>query len=1054
MLVAPGITVLLLTCGAFIIYDLTSLRDTMQRSLGSLAEIIGAGTSAAIAFNDPESARDALSALREEPSVVSACVYDRGGAVLASYVRPEQRQQFNAPKPEPPASRFENSHLLVFRNVVLDGEVIGSVYIESDLAGFHERLRRYAMIVGIILLASLLIIQVLSARLQRVISGPVQRLVQVARAVSLDKNYAIRAESAGTDEIGQLIVCFNEMLAAVQERDVDLQTARDELERRVHERTQKLQQEIMERRRAEDEKSILLLQIQQERERLANIVASLPGVVWEAWGHPAESGAALSFCSEYVQKMLGFTADEYYANTAIWRNILNPEDRERVVRERIAIYEGGKGGRQQFRVTAKDGHEVWLETTIVVVCDEAGKPIGTRGVSMDITERKLAEVELRKAKEAAESANRAKSEFLANMSHEIRTPMNGIIGMTELALDTSLTCEQREYLELVKSSADSLLGVINDILDFSKIEAGKLNMSHVSFSLRDGMADTMKALAVRAHQKGLELAYIIESDVPDLVVGDLSRLRQVLVNLVGNAIKFTDRGEIVVHVENWPNTPGNRALHFSVADTGVGVPPDKQQLIFDAFAQADGSTTRMYGGTGLGLAISARIVQMMGGEIWVQSPARPDHPDAPGSNFHFTACFDPSGEDSSSIPEDGARHLAAIRALVVDDNDTNLRILEHHLLSWSLLPDTVRTGYEALDSLRKAAEQGRPYSLVLLDCQMPGMDGFELAGRIKQDPSIAGATLVMLSSVDDLTKHDASSSAVAECLTKPVDSRQLRKWIESTFGAQARQRGVRVSEQREDRPAFSPLNVLLAEDNPVNRMLMIGLLEKGGHKVSVAQNGKEALAVWEAGPADVILMDVQMPEMDGLEATRRIRRREATAGGHIPIVALTAHAMIGDRERCLDAGMDGYLAKPIVTSELFSTLIEVIQATRPNTGAVPAEPSEPVVDLAAMAAEFDGDDGLMREVINLFLEHAPVAVSEAREALAAEDWDALKRTAHSLAGSTGHFHARHTVAAASRLERVAAKADLAEADIALGSLECEMNRLLPVLREFTSEVPA
>ncbi len=574
---------------------------------------------------------------------------------------------------------------------------------------------------------------------------------------------------------------------------------------------------------------------------------------------------------------------------------------------------------QAERMKDFDGNDVWILTTKVPFREKDGTVAGIIGIGRNVTAQKQIEFAMIESRIQAEAANRAKSEFLANMSHEIRTPLNGVIGMTELALDTELNEEQREYLETVKLSGCALLNVINDILDFSKIEAGKIDMEMVDFDLRECVETTLKTLAHVAEEKGLELLCDIATEVAPIVRGDSTRLRQMIVNLVGNAIKFTLEGQVAVKVEVEPQQVEEMVLHFTVSDTGIGVPKEKQKAIFDSFTQVDASTTREFGGTGLGLTITSRLAAMMGGKVWVESEL------GKGSDFHFTVSVG-TGNAPILHSESNLQYesLPGTRALIVDDNQTNRLILNKMLTRWGMRPDCVESGEVALGEMMSAVESDDPYLVILTDKHMPKMDGFRLVEQIRARFEISAANVIMMSSGvhrGDMTR--CRELGFAAYLTKPVRQSELRDAIAQSLDRREKPIGSETAEPFNDRRTVqnaTALDVLLAEDNPVNQRLATRLLEKRGHRVTIASNGQEAIDFLEHRRFDLVLMDAQMPHLDGFEATRMIRKREEETGMHQEIVALTAHAMKGDRERCEAAGMDEYLAKPIRPEELDALL--------------------------------------------------------------------------------------------------------------------------------------
>jgi len=826
-----------------------------------------------------------------------------------------------------------------------------------------------------------------------------------------------------------------------------------------------LAQEVAERQRAEA--------VLQDSEALySSLVENLPVQVLRKNLEGKFTFANKSFCDllgKPVEAILGKTDFDFYPAELAEKY---RHDDHRVAESR-EIFEDT----EQYK---KSGETRYVHVMKSPVRDAAGNVVETQVVFWDVTAQKTAEEHREQAKAAAEAANRAKSTFLASMSHEIRTPLNAILGMTELVLETPLSAEQREYLTVIRESGEALFSLVSDILDFSRIEAGKLDLDRSLFDLHDSLGDTLKSLAPRAHRKGLELACSIRPGVPELVIGDANRLRQVIVNLVGNAIKFTDQGEVLVEVEvegsgtrdeglesdqrpqtsdaesyipvgqpPIPSEPSTVTLHFSVADTGIGIPKDKQEAIFGAFVQGETAMKRRVGGTGLGLAISSRLVELSDGKIWVESQL------GRGSTFHFTARVGLPRVETAGPPAARPSGVLGIRALVVDDNATNRGILGQVLRNWEMEPTLAASAAEALERLRQARHAGTPYQLVLADAAMPQTDGFALLRQIRGEMDPAPATIMMLASGDragDVSRCE--QLGVSAYVPKPIKQSELFDAVVLALGI-----GVLVEEGAEASAAARPkplrsLRILLAEDSLVNQKLVKALLERQGHSVIVANDGQEAVGAFRTQPVDLILMDIQMPQMDGLEATIAIRQAEKQRGTHVPIVAMTAHAMQGDRERCLEAGMDEYLAKPIRAQRLFETIAAMADSSAGAPTAAPSPPPSPPtggersVDWPAALESVQGDPALLKGIIAAFLEESPRLMTELAQAVSGASPTQIVRPAHTLKGALNYLGAPRACQIASQLEIMGRGGSLQQAEELFTAMQSEMASVSAALRDY------
>jgi PAS domain S-box-containing protein len=747
--------------------------------------------------------------------------------------------------------------------------------------------------------------------------------------------------------------------------------------------------------------------------------------------HSVRPDGTFVYVNQAWLRTLGYAAEDVRTLT-IW-DVLAPEHHETYRAMFAASSEAAAAGLREAAFLTRDGNRIEVEGTESCRFVD-GVPAVTRAIYRDVTQRKRAEQALRQAKEQAEAHARAKSEFLANMSHEIRTPMNAVIGMTGLLLDTPLSAEQRDFVETIRSAGDSLLAIINDILDYSKVESGRLELEQHPFDMRDCVEQVLDLFAPGASAKGLELAYTFVDDVPPVLVGDATRLRQVLVNLVGNAVKFTERGEVEIAVGGRHRSSGEYQLYVRVRDTGVGIPPDRIDRLFKPFSQVDASTTRQYGGTGLGLAISRRLVELMGGTMWVESEP------GVGSTFHFTVVVEHGPAQAQNLAGEVRRELEGRRLLVVDDNETNRVRVTRQAQSWGMHVTAAACGGQALAAL----DENR-FDVAILDMQMPDTDGLELAGRIRERPAGRDLPILILTSIGERTAGQLPERMA--CLSKPVKAGRLYEVLSGLVNGRTGRRRVESAPWRLDGTlgARHPLRIILAEDNVVNQKVALKMLERLGYRADVAANGLEVLEALRRQPYDVVLLDVQMPEMDGFEAARRIR--EMRNGRGAPrVIGITALAMKGDRERCLDAGMDDYISKPIRPEELQRAL-ERSAPLAPPAAACP--PEAPVVDAEALARlrelQEPGEPDFVTELIDHLLDEMPERLDRLAELVSAGDARGAERLAHSMKGSCANLGVVAMARACQAIELRASEGSLEGVAELLEGLRREFARAVPVL---------
>jgi two-component system sensor histidine kinase/response regulator len=1057
---------------AIFLYQRTWQSQEMVRRFSDLAGVVGLNSVAALTFKDPQAAVTTLKALGGEDEFISATLFNQEGKLFAHYAKPGKNSGLEGATASPEAdvgktiiiplvegSRFTPNRLIVWKPVTLEGETIGVVFLEAGLHQLKASLWGGIKITLLTMIFALCCTYPVSLLFQKTLARPILNLAQTMTAISQQQDYTVRTVKERDDELGDLIDCFNNMLAQIERRDEELAEHREHLEEEVARRTAELSRMNRELEQAVQE-------IQESEQHLTALMEKLRAgvIVVDADSH------RLAYINPYAADVLGASQEQLKGSSC----------RQFFCSERqgycgIAGESSYPDGEEDCLISAT-GESVPVLKSVVPI-QRKGRPYLIE-TFFDLTELKKAAEELRQSKEVAEAASHAKSQFLANMSHEIRTPMNGILGMTELLLTTSLSETQRRFIVTVRNSALTLLNLLGDILDFSKIEAGRLELERLDFDLPLAVEEVVEMFAEAAHAKGLEYFCVISPEVPRVVQGDPLRLRQILMNLLSNAIKFTGQGEVLTQVSVLRDTGEMVVILFEVRDTGLGVKPEAQELIFNDFYQADGSTTRKFGGSGLGLAIAKRLVNLMAGDIGVASQP------GQGSRFWFTVGLPRVACQGEKLP-DHCSPLKGLKVLVVDDNPTYRLLLNQQLAYWGMDGQTAGDGMEALASLQSAATQGSPFQLAIIDRNVAKIDGPGLVQAIRSDPGLSSMLLLMLTSSDiSGSSQETETLAIDASLRKPVRISHLYNAILALEGRFPKPRGP-ATLQALTAPAAVKYEaaVLVAEDNPINQDVIMALLKYLGCRADIVSSGRQALEAAARKPYDLVFMDCQMPDMDGYEATAALRKQEQQSdpAAHTIIVALTAHALEGDRQKCLDAGMDDYLGKPFTLGQLQHILEAWLgkkkrsfpgcqAASNLLPGETVAKPAlageenseahapqlvlDPKILQTLRLLESSGTPGLLSRLVGNYCDDSEGLLKDLQNAAVEGNGEALISMAHRFKSSSANLGAKGLADLLKKLEMLAKEHSLEEAKKILPEIFQEHSRVLAALQRELPETEA